>query len=248
MGLRAAPWLALACTLVATWLGSATAHAQALATEPSCAWPGLTHSAALGRCTGVPACPLGLVEHGESCVPPLEPALEPSEVDDVTARAALDRPGFSGDEAIEPSPLAPSWPSARTRWDRPRQQARLVRGEDEVLVTLALAVFDAGWILGWIGTGIGMASDPSSAWSGAVSTIPVIGAITYGFTSRSGLSAYGFGIPSIILQGLGVIGLGIALGNETSELRLGPIGEHASLGVVPAATGADAGLTLRLAF
>ncbi|MBX7191499.1 MAG: hypothetical protein K1X94_05555 [Sandaracinaceae bacterium] len=199
----------------------------------------------------MPECPVGLVEHGEDCVPSIESTAPPSPWPPSMLEPSTSEPSTS---ARAPH-LGSSWPSQATHPDRARASVRVSRGEDEALIALSLGVFDAGWALGWIGTAIGVLGNPSSAPTATISLVPVVGSITYGFVSQSWVAALAFGIPSLILQVVGVLMIGISLSNETTELevtdlratrRARPDPAPLSLRVLPAAEGADAGLSIRL--
>lgn len=91
-----------------------------------CCWPGQHYSVAHARCEGVPACPGGLVEHGDDCVaragavmvmpapstaPPASAAPEPDTLEPATY-PSLDDPSptggpTEGGETLEPGAVPP---------------------------------------------------------------------------------------------------------------------------------------------
>lgn len=231
-----------------------------------CCWPSQHWSDENGRCVGAPACPEGLVEHGDACVAPVLASVDL--VPALSADASTARPPAYArfTEGYDPAPRredsAEAWPSSRERLDRPTRRAIVVRGEDEGLIVASLVVFDVGWVLGWLGTvlsesvgcrqftGFGEVRVSCDAWPWAF--IPIGGGMAAGMAaiSRGSGFAFGFGIPSVIFQGIGAIMAIIATANETTEIALQPmrLGESLSASVSFGAEAADAGLTVGLSF
>lgn len=240
-----------------------------------CCWPAQQFVADVGRCVGAPACPEGLVEHGEQCV-------APSLAISVTSGTVVPEPASAS--TATPQPTSRRYETSRSRTSRsfaesvegwrevtddvyaPRARAAMTQGEDEGLIIAALAVFDTGWVLGWLGTMLDeivlACSDFStfparrfSCGGAAWSLVPFGGALGSGLTTPSGAShssgfGIGFGIASVILQGIGGIMAIIAFVNETNELGYQPMhsGTGLSASLLPGAQGADGGLTFELAF
>lgn len=245
--------------------------------EGRCCWPSQTWSEPYGRCSGVPACPTDLVEHGEDCVVRAQASVPTTEAPTTGAPAQADAPGPAEQASVPPAysvsagygetvreALATTlaWPSSSARQDAPRHVAVVTRGEDEGLITAALVVFDVGWLLGWLGTvlteasgcrtftGFGEVRVACDAWPWAF--IPIAGGMSAGIAGinrRSGL-AFAFGIPSVILQGVGLIMTIIAFSNETTEIAVQPLrlGRSLSASLTLGAESADAGLTLGLRY
>lgn len=257
----------------ATATGAATdetscAEGRERLAEGRCCWPSQRWSDESGRCVGAPACPAGLVEHGDACVAPVSGSLGLEVVPTLPSGAGIAGPPTYArfTEGYDPAPRredsTEAWPSSAHRIDRPTRRAIVVRGEDEGLIIASLVVFDVGWVLGWLGTvlsegigcrqftGFGEVRVSCDAWPWAF--IPIGGGMAAGMAalSRGSGFAFGFGIPSVILQGIGAIMAIIATSNETTELALQPmrLGESLSASVSFGAEAADAGLTVGLTF
>jgi hypothetical protein len=207
------------------------------------------------------------VAHGESCV---------ARVTDVaSARASAVSDGTIASETVRvPSGAQATVPSgygtSTTAWPAVHEgtalhRAVFGRGEDEGLITFALTMFDIGWVLGWVVGFIEVAGNTCSSFSfGFGSTncqswplafIPVAGGIASGMANFSGasrsswLGGFAIGIPSVILQTVGLIAAIIAFANETSELAFPEVRVgDAQLSLVPSAPSSDAGLSVRLDF
>jgi hypothetical protein len=145
-------------------------------------------------------------------------------------------------------------------------------GEDWGLVTASLVVFDVGWALGILAAVLDEASHPCASFSGGgfggfsrsvscnswpLALIPVGGGIASGmanwaspgsggFSSRNNwLAGFALGIPSVILQGVGLISLAISLANEIHDLGFHPLAlGDARIDFVPAAPASDLGLSI----
>ncbi len=252
--------------LVASWSVSLVAGAQDCVegrerVEGFCCWPGQTFSTSARRCEGVPACPEALVEHGEECVAPLGP---PARVPDIAPVPAYDAfvalPPLSGPtETADTS----GWPA--TREASVVHHAVRRHGEDGGLIALSVVIFDIGWVMGLVVGALDAARDSCSSFSSGRSTncnswqyafIPVGGGIFSGMTNFAPSSfrtssgwGFGLGIPSVLLQTIGLISLAIALANEVTDIGLPAIAvDGVTLSFVGAAQGADAGASLVLAF
>lgn len=211
-------------------------------TEGRCCWPAQTFSVESGRCEGVPQCPIGLVEHGETCVAPaFTPLPAPGEGYGDVAPPGYPEPSLSS--RISPTASARDWSSVdELGASAPTHRVDVVRGEDEALVTLSFAMFDVGWVFGWL---VPLLDDTTGSctdgdWSSTTRTscqswpfafLPVVGGIVSGLTEfGSGWrqqSVWGvtFGSVSLVLQVAGIIAVGISLGNETTEARYTPLDE-----------------------
>lgn len=238
--------------------------------EGRCCWPGQRWSEERGRCDGPPTCPEDLVEHGDACIAPelfvSDAAPPPAEGATTTRPPAYALSAGYDTAARGPAstalPGADGWPRSSGRLDRPTHRSIVVRGEDEGLIMASLVVFDVGWVLGWLGTalsegigcrqftGFGEVRVGCDAWPWAF--IPIGGGMAAGMAaiSRGSGFAFGFGIASVILQGIGGIMAIIATTNETTEFALQPmrLGESLSASVSFGAEAADAGLTFGLTF
>ncbi|MBN8612354.1 MAG: hypothetical protein J0L92_17295 [Deltaproteobacteria bacterium] len=235
--------LALAITsLVASRVHADEPPCDALhvAVENQCCWPDQRVEG--GRCVGAPRCPETLVEHGDECV---ALATTPSQPRPIATYASSDA------TEEEPDELA-GWPTVRHDRDRPVWRVQARSTEDGGLVAASVVVIDVGWTMGWLGVLIaelgGCSGRACDGWPWAF--IPVGGAMAAGVASisRGNGAAYGFGIPSVILQGIGLIMLAISLANEVTEpiherIDLAP---HLSLSL--GAPESDAGASLGLAF
>lgn len=229
--------------------------------EGRCCWPGQSWSLEHGRCDGAPLCPPGLVEHGETCVASALSALP----------SAPSPPGARGRDAYaEPTfPRAAStdgWPVAVGDAHAPGAWVFPGRGEDEGLISVAFAIFDVGWLLGWIGVLADEAAGCSSDFFGSgrtfscggwqIAGVPLVGGIVGGLVNFSPgfrRSSFGiaFGIPSVILEGIGLfVLLPIAFANSTSEPAFMPIhlNDDVTASLELSAPGADAGLSLDVSF
>ncbi|MDQ3035476.1 MAG: hypothetical protein M3Y87_23930 [Myxococcota bacterium] len=233
-----------------------------------CCWPAQTWSAERARCEGAPRCPEALVEHGETCV---AAALGPSSGG---APAALDQDAAAQvDLAGAPVPpvyrasLRAHWPELEELGITELARPVPVRGEDEGLIVASLVVFDVGWALGLLIAFIDEAGGGGCAAFGGgmrgscnswpFALLPIAGGITSGMTNFSGgfrqqfVWGIALGTPSVILQTAGLIMLGIALGNETSEIgyqRLADEPRRAGVTLTPGAPGADVGLGVDVVF
>lgn len=236
--------------------------------EGRCCWPGQRWSEEQARCSGPPTCPEPLVEHGDACVARELAGDEPSSLPEVGTTRPAAYPVSSGYQAAARAPSSAvlasteDWPRSAGRLDRPTHRSIVVRGEDEGLIMASLVVFDVGWVLGWLGTalsegvgcrqftGFGEVRVGCDAWPWAF--IPIGGGMAAGMAaiSRGSGFAFGFGIASVIFQGIGAIMAIIATTNETTELALQPmrLGESLSASVSFGAEAADAGLTVGLTF
>ncbi len=233
-----------------------------------CCWPAQSWDADRARCTGAPACPAELVEHGDTCAGRAEVLVPaPTEVSEVPPSLSAASGYAAAARPRQPRSMfadsTDGWPSLRNVSDVPERRALIGRGEDEGLIIAALVVFDIGWVLGLAGTMLGeiggSCTDFSVGFGRGVScntwpfaAIPVIGSMISGFTGGNRRNAWGYamGIPSIIFQGIGAIMAIIAFSNETTEIVLQPIqltpGLSATL--LPSAPGTDAGLSFGLTF
>jgi hypothetical protein len=199
---------------------------------------------------------------------PLEDIPSPLEGDDEGPPPAWSiAPGaYQAAVTEEPRLDTVQWPSVTTDHDRPSRRATIGRGEDEGLIIAAFAVFDMGWAIGWLGTlidEVALACTDFSTFPGrrmscggaAWSLVPFGGALASGLTTPSGAShslgfGIGFGIASVIFQGIGGIMSIIAFANETTEVVLQPLrlGDSLSASLSFGAEAADAGLTVGLTF
>lgn len=223
-------------------------------TEGVCCWPGQIFRATEHLCTGAPECPDGLVEHGEACIAPVESGTR--------ARLLAPPPSLPEPPPALAAALAPpisAWPATHEgTLSRPVRR----HGEDGGLVAAAMVVFDVGWMFGLL---VGMLDEAGGSCRGfrgggscnswPLTLIPVGGGITAGLANfaPSGRSTYlwGFalGIPSVMLQGIGLIMLAVALANEVHDLGFSPLEDgDVTLSLVPAAQGADVGASLLIAF
>lgn len=202
-----------------------------------CCWPAQSWSEERARCEGAPTCPPPLVEHGDTCVAPALAAPYPAS--DGTGAPGL--PGVPGAAALPPaySVDRSGWPAIDSIPGISRLSRPLVtRGEDERLIVVMMALFDAGWALGWLETvidnalgctaftGSGSVARACDTWPFAF--IPVGGAHFGGLISLNGSHReygvnVGLGSPSVILQAIGAIGIAIALANETTEVAYQPL-------------------------
>lgn len=269
---RAYPTLAALGALLV--LAPAVAAAQDCAegrerVEGHCCWPAQTWSTERARCEGAPRCPHDLVEHGDACVAPVGSTAAALASPGATRAPAEGAPDLA--DAVVPPVYRASqrarWPAREVLGVEELARPVRVRGEDEPLIIAAMAVFDAGWILGWLvvvadeasGGGcvafFGGPRGSCSSWPFAF--IPVGGGMTAGMTTFSGtrntfLWGLGYGPPSVILQGLGLIAIAIALANETTETGYQPLraepASAAAVSLVPGAVGADVGLSLDVRF
>lgn len=134
--------------------------------------------------------------------------------------------------------------------DRPVWRVQARSTEDGGLVAASVVVIDVGWTLGWLGVLIaelgGCSGRACDGWPWAF--IPVGGAMAAGVASisRGNGAAFAFGIPSVILQGIGLIMLAISLGNEVTEPLHQPIRPRISLSL--GAPSSDLGASLGLSF
>jgi hypothetical protein len=230
--------------------------------EGYCCWPAQRWDAALGRCEGAPTCPGELVEHGAACVAPAAAIALPEPMT-ATVPEGYETGGYAAAPRTTRTSAAfadstAAWPSIESTETQGLRRAFVARGEDEGLILAALVVADVGWVLGWLGTMLGeiggsCGSASCNAWPWAF--VPIGGAMAAGLVSHNGFRdtlavGLGFGIPSVILQGIGAIMAIIAFSNETTEIVLQPIsvapGLSASL--ERGAPGADGGLSLGLTF
>lgn len=201
---------AVSLVFAALVLASVTASAQDCAEGRErvggrCCWPGQTWSDDRARCEGAPRCPAPLLEHGDACVA----TTIAGGYDDPSG---VDAPGLV---------LTDGWPLREGSEHPPRARVVTGRGEDEPLIALACAIFDIGWSLGMMGGALDELQD--GGWSWPLSFIPLVGGMMGGlvdFAPSRGFSGFGFGfgIPSIIFQGVGLFFLlPIALANDTTE-------------------------------
>ena len=232
-----------------------------------CCWPGQRWSDERGRCEGAPRCPDGLVEHGDACVAPAHAVSVPTLAEGASSTAppayAIAPGAYAAGHATREEATTEGWPDAGDApLARPTHRVVVSRGEDEGLIAAAFVVFDVGWVLGWLGavlseatgcrtfTPFGSASTGCDAWPWAF--IPIGGGMAAGMAaiSRGNGFAFGFGIPSVILQGIGAIMSIIAFANETTELVLQPmrLGGSLSASLAIGAESSDAGLTFGLTF
>ena len=244
---------------VALWLmAPAWASAQSCAegrerVEGRCCWPGQSWSETDGRCRGAPHCPEALVEHGDECVAPIASAPAPS------AWGPLPPP-----EATPAVPL--EWPDRDEAGARSLSHVVMAPSEDEGLLIGAFLLFDLAWWMGVVGGVLdeqanqcdagfftGRSRVPTSCRSVGFAPIPIVGGLlapllNFGPGLRTNASFLALGIPSLILQIAGVVAIGVAFANGTIEPRYQPLGSPATVALVPAASGADAGLSLDLRF
>lgn len=245
--------------------------------EGLCCWPGQTFDGELRHCVGAPSCPAELVAHGESCVARVAEGAGARVTDassatpTIGAGAVAPSPGTvlvgSGVQATVPEGYGTTtagWPAVHE--GTALRRAVFGRGEDEGLITFALTMFDIGWVLGWVVGFIEVAGNTCNTFSpfgfGSMNCqswplafIPVAGGIASGMANFSGgsrsswLGGFAIGIPSVILQTVGVIAAIIAFANETTELTFPEIHVgDAQLSFVPSAPSSDAGLSIRLDF
>jgi len=272
--------------LVVLAASTSVARAQEAATEPRaceegrvrisdrCCWPGQSWSEEHRECIGPPSCPAPLVEHGEHCIAreadfeidgepetdeaPPAPAAPVGRA--VTPYPAVP-PGYGGEPRWSPGSTE-AWPSVRSHGAAPTRRAISARGEDEGLVFTSIAIIQAGWMMGLVGTVMteatgcsvfgpgGSMSRSCDAW--AWGFLPLAGGMIGGVVgiNRGNGWGYALGIPSVIHQGIGLIMLAVALANETTEIVEQPLEGATGLSarLVPSAAGADAGLSLDVTF
>lgn len=248
---------------------SPTCDEGRVATDGYCCWPGQRWAAEHQQCEGAPSCPGELVGHGASCVArasalpsPLAsldgapPPLEASYAEAARSRRSLST--FTDSTHL--------WPTSGQTSEPPTHRAFVGRGEDEGLIIAALVVFDVGWVLGWLGTMLGeiggsceefspFGSRRVSCDAWGWSFVPIGGSIMAGLVSHHGSRrnwavGFGFGIPSVILQGIGAIMAIVAFSNETTEIVLQPIrmGGGLSASLQLGAPDSDAGLSVGITF
>ncbi len=234
-----------ALTLAIASITASVAHADPpgcdalhVAIEGECCWPDQRVEA--GRCVGAPRCPETLVEHGDDCVAPTDTPVAPRPIATYASSSTTET---EGDEVVD-------WPSMVHHRDRPVWRVQARSSEDGGLVAASVVVIDVGWTLGWLGALLGQLQPCFSsecnmyAWA----FIPVGGAMASGLDSLSRTGngiAFSFGIPSVILQGIGLIMLAISLGNEVTEPLHQPIRPRVSfaLGAPSSEMGASLGLS-----
>ncbi len=223
--------------------------------DSRCCWPGQTFSAEHLRCEGEPRCPPELAEHGETCVARVSSTAPVPSAPTTVATLGLSAAADLGvPEAYGPSTR--DWPTLGE--DHPSRAAR-VRGKDLGLIEFALSIFDVGFLFGWLTAGLDEASRPcagASCGSWPLAFIPVAGGLASGLaqfgSARFRNVAYGviIGIPSVILQVVGLIAAIVAFSGSTDDLGFRPIGDPhgVSLSFVLGAPNADAGLSVDLRF
>lgn len=238
-----------------------------------CCWPGQTFSVERLRCEGPPHCPPALTEHGDACVarattsgPPLPPPPTEGAVTGEPVSMTGDDPMRLGMPEAYGGVSTREWPTHGE--DRPWRAVH-VRGEDEGLIIFSFSIFEFGFILGLLTAGLDEQAHPcftsGGPFGGGVSTgcnswplafIPIGGGVASGF-ANFGVSSFGgrafgyiFGIPSVLLQLIGLVSMMISFSNATDELGFRPIGDPhgVSLSFVPGASGSDVGLSLDLRF
>ena len=242
---RRSALIASTLALAITSLVASRAHADEppcdalhVAVEDQCCWPDQHVEA--GRCVGAPRCPETLVEHGDDCV---ALASTPAPARAVATYASTSPTEEESEELAE-------WPTVLHHRDRPVWRVQARSTEDGGLVAASVVVIDVGWTMGWLGVLIaelgGCSGRACDGWPWAF--IPVGGAMAAGVASisRGNGAAYGFGIPSVILQGIGLIMLAISLGNEVTEPLHQPIRPRISLSL--GAPSSDLGASLGLSF
>lgn len=254
---------ALAALLLLSALGSRAAAQECaegrIRVEGRCCWPGQSWSTELARCEGEPACPIGLVAHGETCAA----AIERSGAS--TRGTGVTRAMYAGD-ATPSAASTEGWPSATSAIDPPGAWVVPVRGEDEGLISVAFAVFDVGYLMGWLGVLLDEAAGCATTWMGGATScnswpyagIPLVGGIVGGMVNNSSTGGWrrsgfgvGFGSASVVLEGIGLfVMIPIAFANSTSERGYQPItlSEGVTAAVRASAPGAEAGLSLDVSF
>jgi hypothetical protein len=217
-----------------------------------CCWPGQTFSTVSRRCEGTPHCPRGLAEHGAACVAVTDaPMIE-------DRSGAVIPPGYEPAASIEASPSSErprarvmvGWPA--TRESRSPSRAIAVHGRDETLIIVALAIYDAGFSLGWLGALVDELAQPCghSCMSWPYAFVPLVGgaaAVTANTTSgfRNDAVAFPLGMLSACLQGVGLVAAAVAVENRTTEHSYRPLPpSDFTFTFVPSAPGALAGLSI----
>lgn len=252
--------LALAAASLLAFAGSAAAQDECsegrLRMEGRCCWPGQTWSVELGRCDGAPSCPGDLVEHGEACIAP------------ATHAPMVYGPGLTPYTPTLESTASSTdaWPFAEGSDIAPSRTATTGRGEDEVHIAGSFALFDVGWVAGWVGVmideanascggGHGSFGSRHSCDSWPLAFIPVVGGIlattvTFNEWRSSGNPGIAHGIISVIFQILGLVAIPISLANETTELTYPSIdlGAGVTASISPTAPGASEGASFLLSF
>jgi hypothetical protein len=236
--------------------------------EGHCCWPGQTWSDTAARCVGPPACPAGFAAHGDSCVA-RAPESASAAGSGSGSRAGSgpsipDAPDSTRSDAYRAA-LRAEWPTLEDTGVQLLSHSVDVRGEDEVHITGSFALFDLGWVLSWIGILVDElahnCTDSSfrfsvSCQSWPLGFIPFAGAIAattanlQGGTRRQSVGGIAIGIPALIFQVAGLIGLFVAFGNETTERGFQPLNgpRSGSVALVPGAAGADAGFSIDVSF
>jgi hypothetical protein len=214
-----------------------------------CCWPGQTFSTISRRCEGLPHCPRGLAEHGSACVA----VTEAPRIEDVTG--AVIPPGYEAapraDAEPEPRRARSSvgWPAAH---ETSASRAIAVRGRDETIIVIALAIYDAGFSMGWLGALVDELAQPCghSCASWPYAFVPLVGgaaAVTANSTSgfRNDASAFPLGMLSACLQGVGLVAAAVAVENRTTEHAYRPLrATDFTFSFMPSAPGALAGLSV----
>lgn len=232
-----------------------------------CCWPGQTFSAALGRCEGPPRCPDELVPEGDSCVErqlaaddqaaPTEAPAAP----DAQLPPTVQRTPWGAALGPGPSTSGLLWP-ARPSLEGAVQDPRVVRGTDDGLVLAGLLIFGGGYLgailIGVIDQTARNCADVSGGFfrstgcdSWPLAFVPIGGGIAAGsaaFSGSRGSVALGIiGGPIAAVQILGMIFVGLALGNPTVDVVPSvDLGADARLSFMPHASSESAGLALTL--
>lgn len=216
-----------------------------------CCWPGQRFSSVTRTCVGEPRCPDGLAARGASC----------GALGVVTAGALAVPAGYGDAPAVErpsdaeppsaPPPSLDAWPAVHEGTELHRPGA--VAGRDQSLIAFALSLFDTGFVLGWIGAyadenGRACSGHTCNAWP--LATLPLVGGIAattvhIDAPGRNNGTGLAFGILSILLEAAGVVAIGIAIQNRTTERGFPRVGSPAlEVSLVPSAPGALAGVSI----
>ena len=252
---------AMALAALGLVLPVSTAAAQACAggrerVDAHCCWPGQTWSQSERACVGVPRCPAGTVEEGETCVAGSAPAPSP------TPPAEAQSPVIEPNAAALPATSGPAdtsgWPE--TPGGRPDAMVdpSRVRGTDMGFVIAGSILFGVGYGLGFAVAAAHEVSGncPCRTWPFAF--IPAAGGIlssalspidVVGYAKSDGGLGIGLGAPAAAIQITGIAFFLFAVAGYTSDVAPGyRLGPSARLHLDVGAPGADAGVGVHLAF
>jgi hypothetical protein len=214
-----------------------------------CCWPGQRWSRAARVCDGVPQCPSGMSEEGESCVVrATATASTPSSP--TTGTMAPTAPTIAG-VATGPAVSTAGWPIAPGGRPNGVIDPVVRRGTDLFLAIAGGVAFGAGYLMGVIAAPILASTMPrwSEASDWPIAFVPVIGApVGMLLSSESYGGDVVLGSISSVLQ---IVGLSLfldAVCGYTLDIESGDEAAHpvARLRLVPSAPGAQAGLGLVL--